>query len=39
MLEIKKITKTFGDVVANNDVSFSVARANDPRDRWRKRGG
>jgi ABC-type uncharacterized transport systems, ATPase components len=24
MLELKNITKTFGDVVANNDVSFSV---------------
>jgi ABC-type uncharacterized transport system ATPase subunit len=26
MLELKNITKTFGDVVANNDVSFSVTK-------------
>jgi simple sugar transport system ATP-binding protein len=26
MLELKNITKTFGDIVANNDVSFSVTK-------------
>lgn len=26
MLELRNITKTFGDVVANNDVSFAVTR-------------
>src|SRR5690242_10928779 len=26
MLELKNITKTFGDVIANNDVSFKVEK-------------
>src|SRR6476620_4047389 len=26
MIELKNITKTFGDVVANNDVSFAVTK-------------
>src|SRR4029079_2388575 len=26
MLELKNITKTFGDVIANNDVSFKIEK-------------
>jgi basic membrane lipoprotein Med (substrate-binding protein (PBP1-ABC) superfamily) len=39
VLELKHITKTFGSVVASNDVSITVHKGTINADRRRERGG